>query len=84
MSFADVQWDQVGVGIAALIALIVIVRIMRAQTDRLLTHTEETNAKVLNFFGNHMSENVKQQGETVNALRELTSAVRDLRDEIKK
>lgn len=81
MNVTDIQWDQVGVGVGALITLILIVRIMRSQTDKLLRHTEETTDKVLNFFGNHMSESVKQQGETTNALRELTSAVKDLGEE---
>ena len=78
---ADIQWDQVGVGIGALLTLIFVVRLMRTQTDKLLRHTEETTDKVLTFFGNHMSENVKQQGETAGALRELTFAVRELKDE---
>lgn len=90
MSVTDIQWDQVGLGVAALVVLVMVVRIMRGQTDKLLSHTEETTDKVLNFFGNHMTENVKQQAETVkqqaettNALRELTGAVKDLREDLK-
>ena len=81
MNVTDIQWDQVGVGVAALITLVFVVRIMRSQTDKLLRHTEETTDKVLGFFGNHMSENVKQQANTASALRELTTAVRELKDE---
>jgi hypothetical protein len=81
---SGIQWDELGIGVAALVCLIVIVRIMRGQTDKLLAHTEETTTKVLDFFGNHMSDSVKQQAETTNAIRGLTDAVRELKDETRR
>lgn len=64
---------QLGVAGAALVTLIIVVWTMRS-----LTHD------TLNFFGNHMTENVRQQTQTAKALHELTVAVRGLADEVRR
>jgi pyrroloquinoline quinone (PQQ) biosynthesis protein C len=73
---SGVEWEQLGIGTASLLVLVIVVKIMRSQTDKLLRHTETTTDKVLEFFGNHMTENVRQSAETSEVLRGLADAVR--------
>lgn len=64
---------QLGVGGAALAVLVLVVRTMR----RLM-------ADVLDFFGNHMSESVKQQARTAEALSTVASSLDGLKEEVRR
>lgn len=67
---------QLGLGGAAMAVLVLVVQ-------RVSNHNEKMLDKVLHFFGNHMSENVKTQVRVAETLDELAAAVRALKDEVK-
>ncbi len=67
------DWANLSVGVAAIVGLVYVARVMRG-----------VMADVLTFFGNHMSSVTKAQAATAKALQRLADEVTHLREEVRK
>jgi hypothetical protein len=74
---------QLGIGGAALAVLAWLIGRQQAfqkdLTKEVMDRSDTQQDLILEFFGNHMSKNTETQAELVQATREMTSAVKDLR-----
>lgn len=84
MDFPFTEFIQLGIGGAALAVLVVIVKVFKDMVGKLMRHTSATTDDVLTFFGNHMSESVRQQQETARALQDVAVSLEKLSAEIRK
>ncbi len=67
------DWANLSVGVAAVVAVVYVARVMRG-----------VMSDVLAFFGNHMSSVTKTQADTARALQRLADEVRSMREEVRK
>ncbi len=78
------DWSQLGVGVASLIVLLSVVTALLKFQARQLKSQDSQNDKILEFFGNHMSEVTKSQQATAVALWQVADALRDMKDELRR
>ena len=72
---------QLGVAGGALAVLVVMGRYFFRQVKELTSHQERQQNQILEFFGNHMTENVRAQQKVSSSLDGLTGEIRAMRYE---
>ncbi len=65
-------WDQLAVGVAAIVGLIYVARTLR-----------KSNEDVLQFLGNHMTRNTEAQAKLVDAVQDLSDEIRNMKAEVR-
>ncbi len=68
----DMAWDQLAVGVAAIVGLIYVARTLR-----------RSNEDVLEFLGNHMTKNTEVQAKLVDAVTDLSDEVKNMKAEVR-
>lgn len=71
-----IDFLQLGVAGGTLATLIIVARLFYKQSHDLMDHEAAQQDQILEFFGNHMSENIKTQVRIAKSLEHLAAEVR--------
>ena len=71
-----IDFLQLGVAGGTLATLIVVARLFYKQSHDLMDHESKQQDQILEFFGNHMTENVRVQQKVSSSLEHLAAEVR--------
>ena len=83
MDITSIPWDQVSIGVALVIGVIILGRKVFKLIESVVDRMDKMQDKTLTFLGNHMSSNTEAQMSTAAALKDMADAVEEMADQIR-